>query len=359
MDNGKRREFQTADEYLGQGYGWNDNTAIPASVFNAIAAGSPIAANSFHVNGAFVKYYNSDTVYLIENGKKRPFSDADLFWSYWPAAHDDWGATLIASVNSSNRWRLDQRPTGSPMSFREGVLLKSASSGTIYTIEAGKRRKVLSEQALNALGYQRSDALIVSSSLLSPIPSGSAIALKSLLVDGSIVRHSDGGIWRLEDGKKRSFPTWEVYLSWGYDSSSFAQFPDAEMSTIPTGAQITFRDGTLLRGTVGEPVYVVEHQKKRLFPSMDVLLEYGYETDDILLVPDSQLSLIAAGTPMDIGSPTPISLEINSGAQYAGDPDVTVSVHAQDFSSGVRWVHLSNDNWASEQVKDRTSGRRF
>ena len=80
--------------------------------------------------------------------------------------------------------------------------------------------------------------------------------------------------------------------------------------------------------------------------------EYGYQEADIQVVPDGQLNWIATGPMMDTGNPTPLSAVINGGAEYTTSPDVTVRVHATDFSSGVRYVELSNDNWAHTTRKD-------
>lgn len=352
MENGKKRGFATGNAFTGQGYDWGDNMIIPASECNAIPNGANIEDTTKHVNGAFVKYDNSSIIYMVVNGQKRPFTTDASLWSYWLNANQNWDNTLIASVDSANYWRLNQLPTGAAMPFRDGTLVKS-STNTYYATEAGQKRRFLSTNALNALGYQTSDAILVSSTILNAMTNGANIALKSLLTDGSLLRDSTGTVWRLEDGKKRGFGTWEIYLSWGYQSSSFATFPDAELNTIATHTtEFIFRDGTILKGQNGTEVYFVEHGQRRAFPTPEVYLEYGYGWSDIQIVPDSQLALVPSGPDMDVGSPAPVSVVINGGAQYTNDSNVTIRVHATDFSSGVRYVKLSNNNWATQTTRD-------
>ena len=121
---------------------------------------------------------------------------------------------------------------------------------------------------------------------LSSIPNGPEIALKSLLVDGALIR--DGGnpsrFWRYEGGKRYGFPTWEVYLSWGYDGDDAALLPDAEINAIPEGSTFKFRDGTLIKGQ-GDTVYVVEHQRNEAFPLIKYSKSMDMRTKIFLLSP--------------------------------------------------------------------------
>jgi len=138
----------------------------------------------------------------------------------------------------------------------------------------------------------------------------------------------------------------------GYDGDDAALLPDEELALMDEVGNLKFRDGSLLKEQNDATVYVIEHQQKRGFPTMDVFLEYGYEENDIQVVPDGQLDIMPEGPVMDVGSPSPISIVINNGDQYTNDKDVIVSVHATDFSSGVRFVYLSNDDGAHRQLFD-------
>lgn len=350
MENGLRREFTSWDEYVGQGYQNVTAMALPAAEYNAISVGTPVGPNSGHVEYAFVKYDNSSLVYRVQGSQKRPVNYEAILRSYGYAAQD--GKIFIAELNSANYWRLDQLPTGSALPFRDGTLISKSATSAIYVVAGGLRRWIASDQALQALGYDRSDVMVVDPALVDSLADGSYIALKSLLVEGSRVRKSDGTMYLVQNGTKRGFYSWEVYRSWGYDGSDHAELATSELDLYPNGALMAFRDGTLLKEPSNPTVYVVEHQLKRPFPSLAVMQEYGYQEADIQVVPDGQLAWMTTGPMMETGSPTPLSAVINGGAQYTTSPDVTVRVHATDFSSGVRYVHLSNDNWTSTHVRD-------
>lgn len=353
VENGQRRGFVSGDAYLGHGYEWTDNMVLEATEFYSLAPGTPIEVGSPFVNGAFVKKDNEGMVYMIENGAKRPTAYLDILRSYgW--GHTE-GRLLIAELDAANYWRLDNLPTGAWLSFREGTLVGITPNAMIWAIEGGKRRPMLSEAAFLAIGYQRSQVLITeAASELDPIPEGPWIGLRSLLVNGALFKNtaSPSTYWRIENGVRRGYGTEEIYRSWGYNWYDAATLQDGEVLSFPDTSNFIFRDGSLLKGQNSTVVYVVEHGVKRGFPSMAVFLEYGYQTDDIQVVPDWQLGLVPDGAIMEVGSPTPLSAEINGGAQSTSSPDVTVRVHATDFSSGVRFVQLSNDNWTHTTVKD-------
>lgn len=350
MENGQRRGFTTPASYEGQGYHWDQKMVIPANEFNAIATGPNMEESSYPVQNAFVKYDYSSLVYRVINGQKWPVPHEDILRSYGYAI--DQGRIFIGELHSGYYWRLDNLPTGPYLGFRDGTLVKSSSTGAIYTTQSGQKQQFVSAEALLALGYDPNNVMSVNDSLLGSLPNGPSISLRSLLVEGSRFRQTNGTIWRLENGQKRGFPTWEVYYSWGYQGSSFANLPDIEVNAIPSGGLINFRNGALLKEQSDSTVYVVVEGQKRPFPSMQVMQEYGYNPDAIQVVPDGQLGGIATGPMMETGSPTPLSAIINGGAQYTTSPDVTIRVHATDFSSGVRYVHLSNDNWTTTHIRD-------
>ena len=164
MDNGQRRGFTTGDEYLGEGYHWDQKMVLPAAEFNAIPEGPVMAPNSRHVEGAFVKYDYSSEVYRIENGQKRPMLYFDVLRSRGYGADD--GKIFIAELHSGSYWRLDQLPTGANLLLRGGTLVSDSSTGTIFATDGSVRRPFLSDEALQALGYTRADVMVIDGNLL-------------------------------------------------------------------------------------------------------------------------------------------------------------------------------------------------
>ena len=71
------------------------------------------------------------------------------------------GKIFIAQLREGNHQLLSDLPSGANLGFREGTLVSISDTSMIYAIEAGKRRPFQSEDAFRALGYTRSQVLIV------------------------------------------------------------------------------------------------------------------------------------------------------------------------------------------------------
>jgi len=71
--------IETAEVFSKLGYKREWIEKVDDAVLNEYKEGKKISSSKIHPDGALVKYANSAAVYLIENGKKRPFSSADAF----------------------------------------------------------------------------------------------------------------------------------------------------------------------------------------------------------------------------------------------------------------------------------------
>ncbi|QQS18922.1 hypothetical protein IPL68_02570 [Candidatus Saccharibacteria bacterium] len=87
---------------------------------------------------------------------------------------------------------------------------------------------------------------------------------------GNLVRTNGGGVYLIENGYKRAFPSEIVFLSYAYNWSGVTVISPSEMSSMPDGAvvpyNIHFRDGHLVKSQSGG-VYVIDNGFKRPFPN--------------------------------------------------------------------------------------------
>lgn len=96
------------------------NSELPPS------SGSSISNASRHPDGSLVKFPGSSTVYYIEAGKKRPLTTSlHLSSNGWTTADISAGTTGDKNL-----------PKGPVMTVREGTLVKSASSPTVYMVDS-------------------------------------------------------------------------------------------------------------------------------------------------------------------------------------------------------------------------------
>ncbi|MFZ2970291.1 MAG: fibronectin type III domain-containing protein [Minisyncoccia bacterium] len=93
IEGNTKRWIKTADVFLKLGYKWNWIEKVEDYLLNDYKEAPAIANAKTHPNGTLVKYANSPAVYLLENGKKRPFSSAESFLR----RGYDWSRIIIIS----------------------------------------------------------------------------------------------------------------------------------------------------------------------------------------------------------------------------------------------------------------------
>ncbi|MFZ2513991.1 MAG: hypothetical protein WAW63_06055, partial [Candidatus Saccharimonadales bacterium] len=112
---------------------------------------------------------------------------------------------------------------------------------------------------------------------------------------------SGGGVYRLENGTKRAFPSELVFLSYSYKWADVVGINAADLSAIPDGPVMAYnthyREGRLVTAA-SSGVYLVDNGLKRPFPSADVFTAMSYKWADVLSISAGELSLIPDGISM-------------------------------------------------------------
>ena len=111
---------------------------------------------------------------------------------------------------------------------------------------------------------------------------------------GMILQGSDDKKYLYTNFQKRLFPSEYVFLSYGYHPRQITRVSDKYLAGLDSGQSMSFREGTLLRGS-DKAVFFIEHNKKRPFLSAAVFEGLGYQWENILVVPDQTLTEIEMG----------------------------------------------------------------
>lgn len=77
--NGKKAWIKNEDVFLGLGYKWRMIKQISDDALNEYKETDDISSTKKHSDGTLIKYADKPGVYLIENGKKRPFFTEKAF----------------------------------------------------------------------------------------------------------------------------------------------------------------------------------------------------------------------------------------------------------------------------------------
>ena len=292
VENNEKRPFPNEITFLSYSYKWSDITTISNAEFNFIATGAPMQYNA-HLRDGHLVTSSSGGMYVVENGLKRPFPNEGTFFSY---AYK-WSDALIIS-NAEIGLIPDGAPIQYNTHLRDGHLVTSPSDG-MYVVENGLKRPFPNEITFFSYVYKWSDALVISNAEMSLIPEGTTMPFNTHLRDGHLVTSPSGGMYVVENGLKRPFPNEETFFSYSYKWSDALVISNAEVTLIPEGAAMTynahFRDGQLVFSS-SKGVFLVENGVKRPFPSEVIFFSYSYKWSDIITISPAELSLIPNGT---------------------------------------------------------------
>ncbi len=286
VSNGQKRGISSSSVLHGLGWDWDDVLDVTDTEINAVPNGPVLSSAQTHPDGTLLKG-SSDTVYVLEGGKKRGIISEKAFLTQYK-----WREI----VNVSNA-KLAQYPNGSAKVFRDGTLIKG-SSATVYVIENGQKRPISSEQTFNALGFDWGNILVVSDAEVNAVPDGNPLDLNIIHPDGTLLKGSGATVYVLEKGQKRGIISKKAFLS-QYKWNEIIELEDNILTRYSNGPVKVFRDGTLIKGS-SATVYIIENGQKRPISSEQTFNALGFDWGNILVVSDAEVNAVPDGNPLDL-----------------------------------------------------------
>ncbi len=290
IENGKvRRIWTTENEFLKLGF-----NQIPVEITSSELGNYPNGyAIKYGPDGALLKNKFTKEIFLIENGRKRKFTSEVLFAKLgykWEDVIDKGLAELQTYLDSQ------------PLTYPNGTLAKTASEPTVYILEDGWKRPIISEEVFKRLGYQWNKICVLSEEEATSYTLGWPLVYSS----GNIVYQGPGStVYLIEDGKKREFTSAGVFLTLGFDWNNLKLATAKELTNIPLGKPLFYPDGSIVYEGSGSPVYKIEEQKKREFPSAEIFTSLGFKWKDLLVVSVGELARYALGAIMGSSTSEP------------------------------------------------------
>lgn len=175
--------------------------------------------------------------------------------------------------------------------FPNGILLKATNSPKVYYIENGKRRPIESPNMLKS--QFRWDDLVVSTPVeVDALPMGADMTYR----DGSLLSNR-GAVYVISDGKRMPIESASTFLQKGYKWSNVIAVSDAELAPHPQGSILTAADkhpnGSLLLRPGGE-VYTIKNGQRRYIPS-PLIFEARYRWESLIPVSEDYLNTYPRG----------------------------------------------------------------
>ncbi|MBP9761088.1 MAG: D-alanyl-D-alanine carboxypeptidase [Candidatus Magasanikbacteria bacterium] len=264
-------------------------------------------------NGTLVKSKNEATVYLIQDGKKRPFSTTGALVTRFDPQ-------LVITVPFSELGRYE---TGTPISLPNYALLQQ--SNNYYLLDDDTLRPFENEQTVRSLGFNPQEIIQVSLDDIAAYKKGDIIRSTTTAPLGRLVR--------VKENKKIYYIKNNTLAPLFDDQIAKINFPHitiepvsvSDIQDIPTTNPLLFKDGTLIKEKDFNKVYVIEDGKKRHIASEEVFIGLGYSWGNI--IETNQFVALAHTT----GQPLYMKRDITATPSITPEPSVTAG---QEDSTG-------------------------
>ncbi|MDD5040264.1 MAG: hypothetical protein PHY34_03890 [Patescibacteria group bacterium] len=239
-------------------------------------------------DGTLLQVEGEHGVYIIENGKKRPFTSRTALVSRYDPSR-------IIIVSPSD---IELYETGAPISFPNYSLVRSVDTGRVYLIDGEKRRYIESPEVFRKIGFNPEEMLDATEKDLRAYSRGENISMLSIYPTGVLLQSKEtGGISYVENGIRHSIWSREILKS---------RFPNrvpvvVEQATIdeyPSGDPILFKDGELITSPSAQGVYVISNGKRRGIASKETFDSLGFKWENIYWTTDKALELHPIGDPV-------------------------------------------------------------
>jgi hypothetical protein len=255
-------------------------------------------------NGTLVQAQGEPGVWLIQNGKKRPFLTKGALTTRFD----------IKKIITIKKSELDKYEKGAAIKFPQYSLIKSPL-GNIYLIVDDKKRGIISGEVFRSIGFNPEEIINASWEDINAYQDGNLITATSSYLTGALLQDKiSGGVYYVSEGTKAPLLD-KLFLKTIFRGQTIVPVAPEKLTSYTTVEPYKFKDGELLRSALSPAVYVIEDSKKRPIVSGNIFEEMGYKWSNIITVPEKILALytdgevlapIAAADSSEIGTSTPV-----------------------------------------------------
>lgn len=239
----------------------------------------PSATGQSHPNGTLIKSSDSATVYVIDDGKKRPVPSAEIFASH------GYDFARVAVVSGSMLATFTDASGG--LGFGAGTLIKGTNPEVYLVDSRGEKHHITSVENFLALGYNFNSVHALTDGDLASYTTGTA--LTNSHADGALIKYaSSPTVYLVEGGTKRPIVAASIFEGRGYRWEDVATVSDSIIYT--DGTTVSNRlSGTLVKYGSDPSVYVLDGTSKRAIPSLELFTAKGYSFGNVVTIPDDEV----------------------------------------------------------------------
>jgi len=304
LENPRLYKYQTGQTYVFTNpYGAVSNEPMTVTPINkATAALYNYTPHVYNGNYNFWKFWNSyfqssgypdgtllqargePGVWLIQDGKKRPFYTRGALISRFDPKK-------IIPVNKND---LNQYPVGAPIKFPQYAILRGPDK-KLYLLVDDAKRLFDSAEAFKKIGYNPEEIIDAGADELASYRDAQPITLNDVYPTGALLKNkTTGEIFWVEAGTKAPIVD-PIFLSVKFKNKKPIVVDVATLNKYQTVAPVRFASGELVRLNGGFMNYVVEGITLRPIASNDDFDKLGYKWSNIITISPQVMLLYSFG----------------------------------------------------------------
>ncbi len=238
-------------------------------------------------DGSLLQAKGEPGVWLIQNGRKRPFHSPG-------ALNSRFDPNKIIKVNKSV---LASYEKGKPIKFPNYSILRSPA-GDLYLLVDNVRRKFANHNTFKKIGYNPEEIISASWQDIKSYKIGKPITANSTYPTGALLQNrKTGGVYWIYEGTKAPLLD-KVFLETKFKNQSMIPVSSEKLAEYKKIEPVKFDSGELLTSPKSPAVYLISENKKRAFASGKIFLELGYKWENIINVPQRIIDLYPNGEPI-------------------------------------------------------------
>lgn len=241
-------------------------------------------SNKLYPDGSILQVKNDTGIWLIENGKKRPFLNYSAFMSRYNPAQ-------ILKVNSED---LDNYQQGDSIKFSNYSIVQTPDK-TIYLLVDKEKRSFTNLAVFKKIGFNVAEIESATTEDLINYQIGKEITTTSTYVTGALLQDTkSGGVFYVENGIKAPL-TDKALLTTKFKGKKIVRVSPTILAAYPKTDPVLFGDGTLLKTDNFPMVYLISNGQKRPFGGENAFVSLGYNYRNVISVSSQFLYLYPMG----------------------------------------------------------------
>lgn len=237
-------------------------------------------------DGSLLRAKGEVGVWLIQNGKKRPFKSKTVFLLSYN----------FNNVQEVDKGELEAYEIGASMKFPNYSLVR-ASLGDLFMLTGDKKRPI-TEKLFKAIGFHPGEIIDVEDKDLDIYESGTHVT--SPYPTGALLQNNKTyGVYYVKENTK--YPIIDVNILYNnYPYNSIIKVDPGELESFKTGPHVKFQDGTLIKTSANSTVCVISNGKCLPIFSESTFEALGYQWEAIITAPQHILDIHPLGETLKI-----------------------------------------------------------